>query len=228
MMRKFCHTLKRVISLMLVMTIVTPLFFDITFYAVDGGISSIFKSLGNSLFGYAASWQAGTSTGTGLSGFGNTNGGVIGALYPDCGFSITISRDTDLKFFTSTSGADPYTNMWNESSWDFPSDIENSTYLIAKSGSSCASSGRSTYVAVAGGGSNLALYGNINNFQFRSADKYSSSPVSKGVYYDKIYTKIKEAGGRTYKDESNDDYTNRIVKTVADAIIEAFENEEAV
>lgn len=30
------------------------------------------------------------------------------------------------------------------------------------------------------------------------------------------------------KDESNDDYTNRIVKTVADAIIEAFENEEAV
>ena len=88
MMRKFCHTLKRVISLMLVMTIVTPLFFDITFYAVDGGISSVFKSLGNSLFGYAASWQAGTSTGTGLSGFGNTNGGVIGALYPDCGFLL--------------------------------------------------------------------------------------------------------------------------------------------
>ena len=208
MIKRFGRALRRSVCIVLIVALMLPLSLDTLYFACNGNIENLFSKVGSYLFGYGASWQAGTATGTGLSGFGNTNGGVISALYPDCGFSITLSRDTDLNSFSSTSGADPYTNMWNESSWDYPSDVETSTYLIAKAGKSCTTSGRSTYVASAGGGANLALYGNINNFQFRSSDRYSSSPVSKGVYYDKIYAKLKEAGGRAYIRDNFDSFFN--------------------
>lgn len=193
---KFKKIFTRVLSMLLVITMVVPMGLDqlYTVFNEQAQINKESEQNDSTAFG----WSEGSSTSTGVGGDVSKNGGIISSLYPDCGFSIVVSRDPDLKYY-SENGLDPSQNMWNTSNYSFPTDEQSSLFLIAKAVQS--SSSWNNYAAGIyshSGGGSITRQSGPGNVVLRSSDNPGSkSPVPEGVYYNKILEYLKKPGGAT-------------------------------